>query len=600
MNKQIPTRDQLSPEDKWDLSSLFTSTEAWDQALEQMKEMIPKISAYEGSLDSSPETLASCLRLFNEIGILHERLEYYAFLNYAGDANSSENQARMGTITQVSSEAAAGFSFFEPELLAVDEHRMKQLITSPEVQPFAVKLGKLLRYRPHTLSQKEERILALQRETQDTPSNAFEALTNVDIDYGTVVTDEGELPLSQSTLASFLTHPDGAVRKQAYDTFYSRFEQHQHTLAALFTGSVKQDVYQARVRNFPSARAMALFPDQVNEEVYDGLVTTVREGLPLLHRCYELKRRRNNLPELRHCDLYLPFVQEVKTHYPFDQAVDEVCRAVSPLGTEYTSILREGLTGGWVDKYENRGKRSGAFSAGSYTGYPYILMNYKEDVLRDLFTLAHEGGHSMHSYYSGRNNPFQHYSYTIFEAEVASTFNEQLLGASLLEQNDDPAMEAYIIGKQLDDITATIFRQTMFAEFEQVIHAAYEGGTPLTTDLLRSSYRDLMTDYLGESVALEPVSDLEGLRIPHFYRAFYVYKYATGLSAALALSRQVLQGDRDERDQYLQFLSSGGSTYPIDSLKRAGVDMSSPEPVRAALQTFSDLLDRMELLLGSL
>jgi len=594
MKHTIPTRAQIPREDQWDLSSLFTSPQDWEEAFAQLDSYIEQAKPFAGTLGSSPRRLREFLDFLNETGMLMERLEYYALLKYSEDAGDSVNQARMGMITQKSAQAAAAFSFVEPELMEIETERMDQLLSDPLIKPFEIKLTKILRFRPYTLSSDQERLLALQADAAETPSQTFEALTNVDLEFGSVETEEGAKPLSQSTLASFLQHENREVRRSAYMQFYRQFDAHKHTLSSLYSGSVKQDAYRAQVRGFSSSRAMALYPDNVDEQVYDNLIEEVRSGHSSLQRYYRLKQQVRGLDELRHYDVYLPFSSGVKTRYSFDEAVDTVCNALSVLGDEYTGVIREGLTGGWVDKYENKGKRSGAFSAGSYTGYPYILMNYKEDVLRDLFTLAHEGGHSMHSHYSAKHNPFQHYQYTIFEAEVASTFNEQLLADYLLQHAETPQMRAYIIGKQLDDIVATIFRQTMFAEFEHTVHRLYEDGTPLTVELLRGTYRELMNAYLGSGVTLEEISDLEGLRIPHFYRAFYVYKYATGLSAALALSRQVTQGGEAQRQRYLRFLASGGSAFPIESLSEAGVDMSSREPVREAVAVFDRLLDQME------
>jgi oligoendopeptidase F len=337
---------------------------------------------------------------------------------------------------------------------------------------------------------------------------------------------------------------------------------------------------------------MFLFPDNVDASVYDSLISSVKEALPSLHNYYEVRRKELGLKTLNHWDVYAPMVGSIKVSHTYEEAVNLIVKALKPLGSEYTDTLKEGLTKQrWVDRYENKGKRSGAFSSGIYSGLPYILMNYHNDVLRDVFTLAHEGGHSMHSYYSAKNNPFPSYDYTIFEAEVASTFNEQLLAHYLLENSDDKEMKRYILSKQLEDTVATLYRQTMFAEYEHIIHQLGEKGEPLTVDLLRGEYRKLLGEYFGPKVKLGKESDLEGLRIPHFYRAYYVYKYATGISAAVALSQKVLRGGEKERGDYLSFLSSGGSKYPIESLRLAGVDMSSPEPVRDALKTFDSLLE---------
>jgi oligoendopeptidase F len=475
---------------------------------------------------------------------------------------------------------------------------MAAFLDDPRLAEYRIYLNKLLRYRPHILSDKEERIIALHAEGEGTAHDSFSVLTNVDLDFGAVETPEGNKPLSQSTWAVFMEHPDRAVRRRAYAAFYGHFDAHKNTLAALYSGSVKQDVIRARIRNFPSARAAALFPDDVPETVYDSLIGAVHAGLGPLHRYYELRKRVLNLDEFRHYDVHAPLTANAVTRTTWDEAVELLAGALAPLGGEYTDTLCAGLRGRWADRYENRGKRSGAFSAGSFTAWPYILMNYKEDSVRDVFTMAHEGGHSMHSYYSAKSNPFMHYSYTIFEAETASTFNEELLFRCLLEKADTQALKAWLLNKRADDILSTLYRQTMFAEFEMISHRLEEAGTPLTVDVLRGEYRKLLGTYFGPSLVLEETSDLEGLRIPHFYRAFYVYKYATGISAALALAERVLTGGAAEREDYFAFLKSGGSRFPLASLKAAGVDMSTPAPVESACAVFGRLVDELEKILG--
>jgi len=379
--------------------------------------------------------------------------------------------------------------------------------------------------------------------------------------------------------------------------FYDCFDAHKTALGTLYSGSVKQDVINARIRGYSSSRNAALFPDNVSETVYDSLISAVSGKLDILHRYYALRKRALKLGELRHYDVKAPLVQTVKKTTTWNEAVNLISEALSPLGDEYVSTLRGGLLNRWADRYENKGKHSGAYSAGCFSGDPYILMNYKEDSIRDVFTLAHEGGHSMHSWYSSRNNPFMHYNYTIFEAEVASTFNEELLFRYLLKNTDNRDMRLYLVNNHADELLATLYRQTMFAEFEKITHELEEGGTPLTTELLRTEYRKLLEKYFGPEMIFEEASDLEGLRIPHFYRAFYVYKYSTGVSAALALADRVLGGGKKEREDYFTFLKSGGSRFPIDALKIAGVDMSSPEPVNAACCAFGKLVDELEKLL---
>ena len=591
---KIPERSELAPEDTWDLSKLFQDDAAWEEGLAEFEAMIPKIESYKGTLGQSAEQLRSFLDFMNEMGILEERLGYYAQLRYSENGGDSSHQAKVARYMQAASKAETAGSFIRPELLSIPDEKMETFLSRPELEEFQIYLKKILRFKPHTLPEREERILAMQIESNQTASKAFSALSDVDLDFGTVDTPEGAKPLSQGSFSFFMIHPDRGVRERAYRQFYGVFDGHKNTLAALYGGSVHLDIYHARVRGYPSARAMALFPDKVPERVYDQLLEQVHGRFDTLHRYYRLRRKVLGLESLGHYDVYVPLVKNITVNYPYEEAVDLVIEALSPLGKEYTSTVRQGLLGRWVDRYENKGKRSGAFSAGSYAGDPYILLNYKPDVMRNLFTLAHEAGHSMHSFYSTGCNPFQHYSYTIFEAEVASTFNEQLLGDYLMNNAGSEQMKAYLIGKQVDDIIATVIRQTMFAEFEKITHEMVERSEPLTVDSLRETYRKLLDSYFGPEMELENISDLEALRIPHFYRAFYVYKYATGLSAAIALSRQVLEGGPAERDRYLQFLHSGGSKFPIESLQAAGVDMSSPEPVRQALSRFAELVDMLQ------
>ncbi|MDB6148278.1 MAG: pepF1, partial [Spartobacteria bacterium] len=383
--------------------------------------------------------------------------------------------------------------------------------------------------------------------------------------------------------SSFLVKPDSDLRKRAFHQFYAEFQDHQYTLATSLAYSVKSDVFRARARNYPSALDAALYPDAIPMEVYDGLVRSVREHLGPLFRYYELRRRVLGLSELHHYDTYVPLVPEMNVRLTFDQAIEQVLAALQPLGKEYVDALAQGLQGRWCDRYETKGKHSGAFSSGSYGAPPYILMNYKEDVFSDVYTLAHEAGHSMHTWFSQRSQRFQDYDYPIFLAEVASTFNEELLTHYLLEQTRDPKMRAYILNRQIDDIRGTLFRQTMFAEFEKTIHAIEERGDGLTLDVFKSEYRKLLETYFAEHFALDPQLDLECLRIPHFYHAFYVYKYATGIAAAVTLSQRVLASEPGSIEAYLKLLGSGGSEFPLEALKAAGVDMRTSEPIDRTL-----------------
>jgi len=595
--QSIPLRSDIPVSDTWDLSKLFTDNEAWNKALCEFEKMAEKIPSFRGTLGKSAINLADYLDFSRELNILGERLAYYADLRQSEDEGDNAGRTMTGKITIVLAKARAAAAWENPELLAIPEKDMESFLAHERISDYRIYLQRTLRYRPYILSDKEEKIIAMHSEGEGAVSDAFSVLTNVDFDFGLVETHEGKRPLTQSTFSVFMEDPDRNLRESAYKMFYSCFSSHKTTLAALYSGSVKQDVINARIRGYSSARAASLFPDNVSETVYDNLIAAVSGKLESLHRYYKLRKRALKLHELRHYDVYAPLVPAAKKNTSWNEAVDLVCNALQPLGDEYVSVMRCGLLGRWADRYENKGKRSGAFSAGSFTGDPYILMNYKEDSIRDVFTLAHEGGHSMHSWYSARSNPFMHYNYTIFEAEVASTFNEELLFRYLEKKSDNRDLTLYLVNKHADDLLATLYRQTMFAEFEKITHDHEENGNPLTVDLLRAEYRKLLEKYFGPEMTLEDTSDLEGLRIPHFYRAFYVYKYATGVSAALALADRVLNGGKKESEDYFTFLKSGGSRFPVESLKAAGVDMSSPDPVNAACDTFGHLVDELEKML---
>ena len=594
MENKIPLRNEIADKDKWNLTSLFASDKEWETALNEIKILADKVESFKGKIAENPDLLESALAAYSLLQQKSELAGNYAFLLTAGDASDSKNQEKYSRYMMTASDAEAKVSFLEPEIQSVPEEKLDELMKKPEYSDYVVFLKKLLRLKPYILSDKEERLLAMQAESNETAHKAFSMLTNVDIDYGTV----GTTPLSQTTWSMFMENPDRKIRKEAYTKFYNAFDSHKNTIATLYAGSVNLDIYQAKSRGYNSSLEAALFPDKVPVSVYNNLISTVRANLSSLHKYYRIRRKLLKLGDekLKHYDVYVPLVPDVKKITPYDDAVNILEEALSPLGKEYTDILCNGLRNGWVDKYENKGKRSGAFSSGGYTGYPYILLNYKEDVLRDVFTLAHEGGHSMHSWYSSHNNPFLQYNYTIFEAEVASTFNEELLFQYYLKNETDEKVKTWLIVNRAADILATLHRQTMFAEYEKKTHELVENNIPLTVDTLRQEYHSLLVDYFGPEMEFEATSDLEGLRIPHFYSAFYVYKYATGISAALALADRVLNGGKEEKDAYFEFLKSGGSRYPIESLKVAGVDMESTAPIEAAIAKFSALVDQMDMI----
>jgi oligoendopeptidase F len=593
------TRADLPDTDKWDLTHLFTGAGKWTEDFAWIQQTYPKVADWKGRLRESAETLAGCLEFEKSLDQKIERVYHYASLQLAEDGADPEYLARMGQLHNLHTKISEAASFLGPEIQAIPDEKFAQFLKDPALAAWKTALKKIRRMRPHVLSEREERLLALGSSALDGYDDTFSQLTDVDMKFGILTDRNGvEKPLTQSSFSSFLVKQDHALRQRAFHQFYDEFQDHQFTLASSLSYSVKADVFRARARNYPSALEASLFRDDVPLAVYDGLISAVRKNLTPLFRYYELRRRVLGLDELHHYDTYVPLVSEIDSHVAFDEAVEQILAAFQPLGPEYTAALGEGLRGRWCDRYETKGKRSGAFSSASFGAPPYILMNYKSDVFSDVYTLAHEAGHSMHTWFAQRSQTFQDYDYPIFLAEVASTFNEELLTHYLLEKTDDKKMRAYIINRQIDDIRGTLFRQTMFAEFEKIIHAIEERGDALTLDVFKSEYHALLQAYFGDTVALDPQLDLECLRIPHFYNAFYVYKYATGISAAVALSERVLAGEPGSVESYLNFLRSGGSKFPLETLQAAGVDMTTAAPIESTLRLFERRLAELETLLA--
>ena len=594
----IPLRSEIPPEDTWDLTHLFRSDDDWENLFAEVRDTYPSVQNFKGRVGESAESLLAVLEFEKGIDLKLERLRHYAALRVSEDSSNDDHMARSGKLENLGIRIGEARAFVEPEIQAMDDETFAAFLEDSMLDEWRLYLDKLRRFRPHTLSEPEERLLALAGPAIEGHHETFSQLTDVDMQFGTLTDEKGrEMPLSQASFGSFLFKTDAKLRREAFHQFYREFGDHRYTLASALASSTKADVFRARARNHPSALEAALFPDRVPAEVYDSLVETVRGNFIPLYRYFELRRRLLGLDEIHHYDTYVPVVENVQTDISFDEAIELILEALTPLGKDYVEGLGNGLRGRWCDRYESKGKRSGAFSSSSYENPPYILMNYRSDVFSHVYTLAHEAGHSMHSWYSMKNQRFQDCHYPIFLDEVASTFNEELLTHHLLEKTDDPRMRAYIINRQIDDIRATLFRQTMFAEFERVIHAVEEEGDALTLGLFREEYRKLLDAYFGSDFAIDDELELECLRIPHFYHAFYVYKYATGISAAVALSQRVLGGGEQELSDYLGFLKSGGSDYPLETLARAGVDMTSPEPVEQTIKLFERRVGELEELL---
>ena len=595
---RLPPRSAVKAADTWDLSSLCTSDADWEQNFQKLEKMVGGYAKYRGKLGDSAKTLAACFKFDCDFDRLGERVGSYAHLKVTEDQANSTYQAMVGRFQNLAMRASQASSYIRPEILALPQKIIQQYLAAKELAPYKLALERIIRYKPYTLSEREEEILAMQGEMAGAASKAFRQLLDADMKFGLIKNEKGEqVELSNSTFGKLLVSPERSVRKAAFHQYYKQFAAHENTLAATLSGSLQKDAYYAKVRNFSTSLEAALFPDNVPQAVYDNLISSVRANLPAVHRYYDVRRRKMKLRDIHHYDTYVPILSDLEVKRTWIQAVKLVMESLAPLGEEYCSVLEEGLLGRWCDRYPNQGKQSGAFSSGTFDSIPYILMNYNTDVFNDVFTLAHEAGHSMHTWHSARHQPYQYYNYVIFVAEVASTFNEMLLSHHLLEHARDDRQRAYLVNREIDDIRSTVIRQTMFAEFEKITHEMVEAGEPPTVKVFQETYRKLLVDYFGPDFAIDDELALECLRIPHFYRAFYVYKYATGMSAAIALSQRVLTGGKAELKQYLSFLSGGSSKDPLDLLRDAGVDMETPEPVNSALAYFAKLVDELDELL---
>jgi oligoendopeptidase F len=599
--ERLLKRNEVKQEHTWDLESIYATEEAWEQDYQKVTEGVPKLAGFQGKLGESAQTLLAALKARDEIYLVLERLASYAHMRRDQDAANSTYQALNDRATSLWSRVAAANAYMTPEILAIPTEQISSFMAQEEgLKLYQHELDDLLREKDHVRSAEVEELLAQSGEIAGAANAIFGMLDNADMKFPTIKDEEGkEVELTKGRFIRFLESPNRTVRESAFKTLYGTYAKFRNTLAATFSNSVKKDIFFSRARKYPTARAMALAGSNIPESVYDNLVGTVHKNLPTLHRYVQLRRKLLGLNELHIYDLYTPMVSEADKKVPYEEAVETVLKALQPLGEEYLSVARAGMTSDrWVDIYENEGKRGGAYSGGAFSSKPFILLNY-QDTLDSMFTLAHELGHSMHSYFTRKNQPFAYGNYTIFVAEVASTFNEALLTDYLLKNTNDPKLRMYLLNHYLEQFRTTLYRQTMFAEFEMLTHQKAEKNEPLTSDALCAMYYDLNKQYYGtEGMAVDKEIELEWARIPHFYGAYYVYQYATGLSAAVSLSQGVLSEGQPAVDRYLGFLKKGNSEYSIDLLKGAGVDMASPEPVQRALDVFAKLLDQMEQLAG--
>ncbi|MDY6932922.1 MAG: oligoendopeptidase F [Spirochaetota bacterium] len=594
INKHIPQRDEILDKHKWNLSHLFNSDEGWESLYGELEEGIKGYASFKGYLGESVDLFSKAIEFDLEISRRMDRLFTYAHLKSDEDKTNQEYFGFQQRAIALHARISELSSFMTPEIQAIPEDDMNGYIKDERIKKYSFHLEKILRFREHTLSEGVEEVLAMSREIAYAPSLFFTQLDNADLKFGMLEDEDGnEIELSHGNFVHFLMSRNSKVREKAFSQYYGAYKDHKHSIAASLSSSIKKDSIYARIRKFNSSKSASIFPDNIPEEVYDNLVDVVKGNLSPLFEYLDFRKKVLGLKVQRFCDIYAPIVDDIKFGMPFEEAVDLCANALAPLGDEYVRIMREGLLGGWVDRYENRGKRSGAYSSGCYDSPPYILLNYHDDNINSIYTLIHEAGHSMHSYYSAKTQPYVYHSYSIFVAEVASTFNEVLLSNYLLSRyKDDNRMRAYILNREIDNIRGTLFRQTMFAHFENITHNMVEENKALTLDILTSTYKELLEIYFGDTVEIDESIVLECLRIPHFYSSFYVYQYATGISASIALAKRVQQGGELARDAYLKFLSMGSSAFPIDELLVAGVDMRSEQPIIDAVTYFKDLVGK--------
>ncbi len=582
-------RTEIDDQYKWNLADIYASDADWEADFKRLQEMLPALKGLKEGFADSAAALAAALERMDEAALLCERLYVYARMHRDENNSNALYQGMADRAMSLNVAVSGETSFAAPAMLKVPAETLEQYIAEEKrLHPYAFMIRDIIRQKQHVLSENEEKLLSLSSEFASGARDIFTMLNNADLKFGTVETPEGPVSLTHAKYAELMQHKDREVRKNAFETYYSTFRGSINTIAATYSTSVKKDIYYTKVRGYESAVARALFSDNVPVSLYDDLINAIHESLPTMYDYIETRRRILGLSDIAMYDIYVPLVAEFDKKYTYDQAMDLVTEALSPLGDEYIGLLKRARAERWIDVYETEGKTSGAYSWGAYGTHPYVLLNHRDD-LDSAYTIAHELGHAMHSYYSDEALPFPLAGYTIFVAEVASTVNEILLTRYLLDHADD-ALKKYVLNHYLDQFRTTVLRQTMFAEFERISHASAESGEPLTHEALSQKYAELNRLYYGDSIKTCDTISIEWARIPHFYNAFYVYKYATGFSAAVAIATGIYEGKLGVRDAYFAFLKSGGSDYPLNLLKKAGVDFEGGAPVKACMQAFAEAL----------
>lgn len=597
-DKNLKQRDQIPQEYKWNISAMYPDESKWEDDVAQCISRSENFKSFSGRLGDSSDILLEAL---TERDAIWQKLEHafvYAAMKKDEDNRVDKYQAMNDKCSAAMAKVAAAMSFFTPELLSVPEEKIFKFISEePDLSAYEFILKAMLREKKHVLTASEENILAQMSEVTGATNDVFKMLNNADMTFGSVIDEDGdEVTLTHGNYITFMESHDRNLRKKAFTNMYEAYKKLNNTLATNYNYNVKTDVVSSRIRKYDSSLAAALNGGNIPLSVYHNLIKEVHEYLPVVHRYMSLRKKALGVDHLKMYDVYVPLVETPKKNISFEEAVEIMAEGLSPLGEEYIKQVRNGIKEGWIDVYENQGKTSGAYSFGAYDSMPYILLNYT-NTLKDVFTIVHEMGHSMHSYYTRNSQPYTYGDHSIFTAEVASTVNESLLIKHLLATEKDENMRKYLLNYYIEEFRTTLFRQTMFAEFELLVHEEIEKGGVLTAGWLNDTYNKLNDMYFGPEMEDDGYIRYEWSRIPHFYRGFYVYQYATGYSAATAISEKILSEGSKARDNYIEFLKSGSSNYPVELLKIAGVDMASPKPVKMAMETFKSLVDELEKIL---
>ncbi|AXU62358.1 oligoendopeptidase F [Clostridioides difficile 824] len=587
-------RSTIEEKYKWKIDKMYSSKEEIEKDISKVKNLIQEVKEYKGKLSESKENLYKVLNISENTSRIVQNLYVYTHMKQHEDTRINDNQGRATKTEMLSTDLGVATSYIVPEILAIEENKLSEYLKDEKLSFYTKYIKDILRDKPHTLSEREEEILAATSELSTIPENVYDMLAYADMEFPEIEDEEGnKVKLSHSNYSLFIKSKNSRVRKDAFEGEFSTYEKYKNTFASTLYGGIKSEIFYAKTRKYNSAIEASLFSDDVSLDVYNNLISAIDKSIPNLNKYVELKKKFLGLNEIHMYDLYVPLTDKFDMDIPYDKAQDIILEALKPLGEEYLKVIKSAFDEGWIDVYDNEGKKGGAYSWGSYDSHPYILMSYKND-LNSLFTLVHELGHSVHSHYSRTSQPFLYSDYKIFVAEVASTLNELLLINYLLENSKSKDETIYLLNYYLEQFRTTVHRQTMFAEFEKIVHQRVESGEPLTADEFTNIYYKLNEKYYGKSAIVDKQIGIEWARIPHFYSNFYVYKYATGFSAASALSQQILSEGSTAVDRYINFLKSGGSEYPLEQLKSAGVDMTKKESIEEALNVFAELVNKLE------